>query len=77
VSGSSRPITILLVDDDSDDRYLTQETLRTSRLVNTVHQAVDGEDGLAFLRREGKHADAPRPDIVLLDLNMPRMDGDD
>ena len=75
MSASRRPITILLVDDDADDRFLTQEALRESRLSNDVHEAVDGEDALAFLRREGEHAKAPRPDIVLLDLNMPRKDG--
>jgi two-component system, response regulator len=70
-----RPMTILLVDDDPDDRYLTKEAFNDSPLVYNVHEAVDGEDGLAFLRREGEHADAPRPDLILLDLNMPRMDG--
>jgi CheY-like chemotaxis protein len=70
-----RPISFLLVDDDADDRFLTQEALRESRLVNEVFEAVDGEDAMAFLRREGEHADARRPDIVLLDLNMPRKDG--
>jgi CheY-like chemotaxis protein len=75
MSDAGRPITILLVDDDADDRFLTQEALRESRLANVVHEAVDGDDALAFLRREGKHGDAPRPGIVLLDLNMPRKDG--
>lgn len=72
---SHRPITILLVDDDPDDRYLTQEALKEGRLVNAVFEAVDGEDALAFLRREGEHTNAPRPDLVLLDLNMPRKNG--
>jgi CheY-like chemotaxis protein len=75
VTGLARPVTFLLVDDDPDDRFLTQAALRDSRLVNKVYEAVDGEDALAFLRREGRHVDAPRPDIVLLDLNMPRKDG--
>jgi CheY-like chemotaxis protein len=72
---AGRPITILLVDDDADDRYLTQRALKEGRLVNTVYEAVDGEDALAFLRCEGEHVDVPRPDLVLLDLNMPRKNG--
>ncbi len=72
---SGRPIAFLLVDDDVDDRFLTQAALRESRLANVVYEAVDGEDALAFLRREGTYADAPRPDLILLDLNMPRKDG--
>jgi CheY-like chemotaxis protein len=75
MSSAARVITFLLVDDDADDRFLTQAALAESRLVNTVYEAVDGEDALAFLRREGKYADMPRPDLILLDLNMPRKDG--
>ena len=57
---SGRPITFLLIDDDVDDRFLTQAALRESRLANVVYEAVDGEDALAFLRREGTYADAHR-----------------
>jgi CheY-like chemotaxis protein len=75
MSSAHRPITFLLVDDDADDRFLTQEALRMNRLVNAVYEAIDGDDALAFLRREGEYADALRPDVILLDLNMPRKDG--
>ena len=74
-----RPITILMADDDEEDRELTQEALRGSRLVNDLRFAVDGQDLLDCLRREGRWAadgiDAPRPGIILLDLNMPKKDG--
>jgi CheY-like chemotaxis protein len=72
-----RPITILMADDDPDDRDLAREALTESRLLNELHVVDDGEQLLAFLRREGKFAGSvtPRPDLILLDLNMPRMDG--
>ena len=68
-------IDILLVEDSESDRLLALETLRDSRLANAVHCVEDGEEALAFLRREGKFRDAPRPDLILLDLNLPRKDG--
>lgn len=70
-----RPVEILLVDDDPVDVRLTTEQLANSKLRNRVAWAKDGVDALAYLRREGDYADAPRPDLILLDLNMPRMDG--
>jgi two-component system, response regulator len=73
-----RPITILLADDDPDDRMLARDALDESRLANDLHEVVDGEELLEYLRREGKYADpasAPRPGLILLDLNMPRKDG--
>ena len=70
-----RPIEILLVDDDAGDRLITTEALQHSKVTNNLHTVVNGEEALAFLRREGGYADAVRPDLVLLDLNLPRRDG--
>lgn len=70
-----KPIDILLVEDDPGDVRLTQEALREGRMLNRVHVACDGIEALEFLHREGQFSNAPRPDIILLDLNMPRMDG--
>ncbi|MGA8571274.1 MAG: response regulator [Desulfobaccales bacterium] len=66
---------ILLVEDDPADVEMTQYTLKKSKLVVNLHVAGDGVEALNFLRREGEFAQAPRPDLILLDLNMPRMDG--
>jgi two-component system, chemotaxis family, response regulator Rcp1 len=63
------------VEDDPGDVLITQEALRAGKPRNRVHVAHDGVDALAFLRRQTPHADAPRPDLVLLDLNLPRKDG--
>ena len=70
-----RPIEILLIDDDPVDVRLTTEQLAQGKLRNTVAWAKDGVEALAYLRREGEFADVRRPDLILLDLNMPRMDG--
>ena len=69
------PIEILLVEDNPGDVRLTQEALREGKVKNNLHVARDGVEALAFLRREGIHKDATRPDLVLLDLNLPRKDG--
>ena len=72
------PITILMADDDADDRRLTKEALEESRLANDLRFVENGEELLSYLRREGEYADAessPRPGLILLDLNMPRKDG--
>ncbi|MET0398611.1 MAG: response regulator [Longimicrobiaceae bacterium] len=71
----SRPIDILLVEDNPGDVRLTREALREGKIRNNLHVARDGVEALAFLRREGEHADAPRPDVILLDLNLPRKSG--
>jgi CheY-like chemotaxis protein len=69
------PIEILLVEDNAGDIRLTQEALSEAKVANNLAIARDGIEALEYLRREGTHSDAARPDIILLDLNMPRMDG--
>jgi two-component system, chemotaxis family, response regulator Rcp1 len=69
------PIQILLVEDSPADVRLTREALKNGRLLNQLHVVENGVDAMAFLRRQGRFADAPRPDIILLDLNLPLMDG--
>lgn len=72
------PITILMADDDADDRRLTKEALEESRLANGIRFVEDGEELMDYLRHKGKYASAqeyPRPGLILLDLNMPRYDG--
>lgn len=68
-------IEILLVEDNPADVRLTQEALKEAKVVNRLSVVMDGEEAMAFLRREGRHVEAPRPDLILLDLNLPRMDG--
>lgn len=70
-----RPVEILLVEDSPGDVKLTEEALHDADVPNKLHVARDGEEAMRFLRREGEFADRPRPDLILLDLNMPRMDG--
>jgi two-component system, chemotaxis family, response regulator Rcp1 len=70
-----RPIEILLVEDNPGDVRLTIEGLKEGKVRNNLRLARDGVEAMAFLRREGQHADAARPDLILLDLNLPRMDG--
>ena len=70
-----RFIEILLVEDNKDDVELTQLAFESAHVLNALHVARDGVEALHYLRREGPFAEAPRPDIILLDLNMPRMDG--
>ena len=70
-----RPAEILLVEDNAGDVRLTQEALNSGRIANHLHIVQDGIEAMAFLRREDPHADAPRPDLILLDLNLPRKDG--
>ncbi len=73
-----QPITILMADDDPDDRLLTEQALQESRLANPVFFVEDGEELMDYLYRRGKFSEphaAPRPGLILLDLNMPRKDG--
>ncbi len=70
-----RPIDILLVEDSSADVRLTREALKDAKVLNTLHVARDGLAALAFLGQRGQYAGSPRPDLILLDLNLPRKDG--
>src|SRR3954469_11070718 len=70
-----RPIEILLVEDSVDEAELTMQVLQEGRIRNRVSWVEDGEEAIAFLRREGRHAGAARPDLILLDLRLPRMSG--
>jgi chemotaxis family two-component system response regulator Rcp1 len=69
------PIEILLVEDDPDHADLTTDALNKGKVRNRISHVEDGVEAMAFLRREGKYCDAPRPDLILLDLHMPRKDG--
>ncbi|MEI7957982.1 MAG: response regulator [Verrucomicrobiota bacterium] len=70
-----QPIVILLVEDEPGDAYLTIEALKSAKIINSVHLVEDGVEAMAFLQREAPYGDAPRPDLILLDLNLPRKDG--
>lgn len=72
---AAKPVEVLLVEDDPGDVLLTQETLLESKIQTNLHVVSDGVEALAFLRQEGEYAAVPRPDLILLDLNMPRKDG--
>jgi CheY-like chemotaxis protein len=72
---NEKPIEILLVEDNAADVRLTEEALKEGKVRNNLHVARDGMEALEFLRRQGKHANATRPDLILLDLNLPRRDG--
>ncbi len=74
-STTGRPIEILLVEDNPGDVRLTVEGLKESKVRNNLHVARDGVEAMEFLHREGQHTSAVRPDLILLDLNLPRMDG--
>ena len=71
----NRPVEILLVEDNPGDERLTREALKEGKVYSNLHWAKDGVEALEFLRRRGRFADVPRPDIILLDLNLPKKDG--
>lgn len=70
-----RPIEILMVEDNPGDVRLTQEAFKDTKVRNNLHVVEDGVEAMAFVRREGRYADKPRPDVILLDLNLPKKDG--
>jgi len=70
-----RPIEVLLVEDDEGDVLMTREALAEGQIVNRLSVAGDGVEALEYLRRGGRHTDAVRPDLILLDLNLPKRDG--
>lgn len=72
---AAKPIEILLVEDNPGDVRLTKEALKDARVSNNLHVTMDGVDALAFLRKQGKHTAAPCPDLILLDLNLPKKNG--
>jgi chemotaxis family two-component system response regulator Rcp1 len=75
IGGEGMPIQVLLVEDSPGDVRLTKEAFRVANRAIHIDVANDGVEAMAFLRREGIHVGAPRPDLILLDLNLPRMDG--
>lgn len=75
MTAESGPIDVLLVEDDPGDELITREAFEHNKINNTLHVAHDGQEGLDFLYQRGEYADAPRPDLVLLDLNLPKYDG--
>ncbi|HJV04255.1 MAG TPA: response regulator [Actinomycetota bacterium] len=75
MADKARPVEILLVEDNPGDVRLAEEALRDAKMSNNLNVASDGVEALAYLRREGRHINAPRPDLVLLDLNLPKKDG--
>ena len=75
MSVSGRPIDVLLVEDDPGDELMTREAFEDNKIGNNLHVVRDGEEALDFLYRRVEHADAPRPDLILLDLNLPKYDG--
>jgi chemotaxis family two-component system response regulator Rcp1 len=75
IGGGGVPIQVLLVEDSPGDVRLTQEAFRGANMSINLHVACDGVEAMTFLRHEGAHVQAPRPDLILLDLNLPKMDG--
>ncbi|WP_432177131.1 response regulator [Streptomyces sp. Tue6028] len=72
---TATPIDVLLVEDDPGDELMTREAFEDNKIGNTLHVVRDGEEALDFLYRRGAHTDVPQPDLILLDLNLPKYDG--
>jgi chemotaxis family two-component system response regulator Rcp1 len=75
IKQDNRPIEVLLVEDNPGDIRLTQEAFKENKMLNNLSVVKDGLEAMAFLRREGQYSDAPAPDLILLDLNLPKKDG--
>lgn len=75
MTAPAQPIEVLLVEDDPGDELMTREAFEDNKIANTLHVVRDGEEALDFLYRRGGYADAPQPDLILLDLNLPKYDG--
>jgi CheY-like chemotaxis protein len=75
MTSTTRPIEVLLIEDDAGDELMTREAFEHNKITTTLHVARDGEEGLDFLYRRTGHEGAPRPDLILLDLNLPKYDG--
>lgn len=75
MTNPAQPIEVLLVEDDPGDELMTREAFEDNKIRNTLHVVRDGQEALDFLYRRGVYADAPRPDLILLDLNLPKYDG--
>jgi CheY-like chemotaxis protein len=75
MSPAERPIVVLLIEDDPGDELITREVFEHNKFTNTLNVARDGEEGLDYLYQRGAHRDSPRPDLILLDLNLPKYDG--
>jgi CheY-like chemotaxis protein len=74
-NGNLLPVEILLVEDDEGDTLMIREALEHNKVRNNLHNVTDGVEAMQFMRRQGPYADAPRPDLILLDLNLPKKDG--
>lgn len=75
--GTNEPVEILLVEDNPGDVRLTEEAFKEARIQNEIHSVRDGEEAMDFLNQRGEYEDAPRPDLMLLDLNLPKMNGEE
>ena len=74
---NGKPIEILMVEDNPGDVRLTKEALKDGKVRNSINVVTDGEEALSYLHKEGKYINSPRPDLILLDLNLPKKDGRD
>ena len=75
LTSDDRPVVVLLIEDDPGDELITREAFEHNKINNTLNVVRDGEEGLDYLYRRGAHQDAQRPDLILLDLNLPKYDG--